>query len=267
MGSLSNYAENELLDHIFGKGAYTPVATVYLGLAVSDPGDTQPADEPSGNNYARVACAFNAAATRTVQNTSILTFNQASGAWGNIGFWFLCDHASNTTWGTNVNMLASGSFTVAKNIVNGNTPSIAANEVDVLFNAGEISDYLANKILDFMFRNQAFTVPPIYAGLATADLSDSTTGGTVTEVSGNAYTRKRHVAANWADSTAGATKNMTDLTFPTPTGSWGLVTAAFLADASTTGNILFYENTLTDQTPASGDTVRFPAGDFDVSIT
>lgn len=265
MGSLSDYAENKLINHIFNRSSYTPAATVYIGLAVSDPADTQPADEPSGNNYARVAIAFNAAASRKVENTSLLTFNQASGPWGTVGYWFLCDHISNVTWGSNVNMLASGAFTTPKAVVSGNTPSIAVQEVDVEFSAGEISNYLALKVLDFMFRNQAFTIPPVYAGLATADLSDTTTGGTVTEVSGNAYTRKRHTG--WYDSTAGHTQNNIDLTFITPTGSWGLVTAAFLADASTSGNILFYENTLTDQTPTTGDTVKFPAGDFDVTIS
>jgi hypothetical protein len=267
MGSLSDYAENKLLDHIFGKTAYTPVATIYLGLSTTDPGDTSPGGEPSGSNYARIAIAFNAGASRKIENTSILTFNQASGPWGTIGYWFLCDHATNVTWGSNVQMLAAGSFTTPKAVVSGNTPSIAANEVDVEFSALEISNYLALKVLDFMFRNQAFTQPSVFAALATADLSDTTTGSTITEVSGSAYTRKRHQAAGWADSTSGATKNMTDLTFPTPSGSWGLVTAAALVDASTAGNILFYENTLTDQTPTTGDTVKFPAGDFDVSLT
>ena len=38
MGSFSNYWENELLDHLFGKGSYTP-PTIYVGLSTTDPGD------------------------------------------------------------------------------------------------------------------------------------------------------------------------------------------------------------------------------------
>ncbi len=38
MGSLSDYAENELLDHLFN-AAYSPVATVYLALCTADPTD------------------------------------------------------------------------------------------------------------------------------------------------------------------------------------------------------------------------------------
>ena len=38
MGSLSDYAELELLDHVFN-AAYSPVATVYLALCTADPTD------------------------------------------------------------------------------------------------------------------------------------------------------------------------------------------------------------------------------------
>ena len=55
MGSLTDYAELELLDHIFENGAYTPVATIYMALFTDDPTDTgSTANEASGNGYARV---------------------------------------------------------------------------------------------------------------------------------------------------------------------------------------------------------------------
>jgi hypothetical protein len=267
MGSISDYTELEVMDHIFGAGAYTPATTVYIGLATADPTDAGPPTEPSGNNYARLSIAFNAAASRKIENTSTLNFPQASGPWGTISHWFICTHLSNVTWGSNVYLLAHGQFTVSKAVVSGNTPSIAANEVDIEFNAGEISDYCAHKILDFVFRNQAFTMPwpAIFAALATANLSDSTTGSTITEPSGNNYTRKRHTS--WPAANASGTTNNGAITFPIPSGSWGSITATALVDGSTGGNILFYENTLTDQEPLSGDTVQFPNNDFDVSLT
>ena len=38
MGSFANYWENEILDHLFGKGSYTP-PTIYVGLSTADPAD------------------------------------------------------------------------------------------------------------------------------------------------------------------------------------------------------------------------------------
>lgn len=260
MGSISDYTENEVIDHIFGGGAYSPVATVYIGLSTADPLDTGVGlAEPSGFNYGRKSVPFNAASSRKVENSNIITFPTANGSWGTITHWGIFDGSAAG------NMLAHGSLATAKQVVSGNTPTVAAQEVDIEFNSGEISTYCAEKILNFVFRNVAFTVPPIYCALATADLTDATTGSTITEVSGNGYTRKRHIP--WVVASGGATSNNGDLTFPIPSGSWGLITAAALADGSTGGNILFYENTITEQTPQSGDTVKFPSGDFDVSLT
>jgi hypothetical protein len=242
---------------------------VYVGLSTTDPtDDASGIAEPAGNGYARKAITFGAAASRKVENSGVVTFDQASGPWGTIAYWFICDHLSNTNWGTNVNLLAHGSLATSKGVVAGNTPSFAVAEVDVLFTAGEISDYLVLKLLDLAFRNTAYTPPTIYCGLATADLSDSTTGATVTEVANtNNYARKAH--SGWTVASGGASSNNADITFNTPSGSWSLVTAAFLADSGThlAGNILFYENTITEQTPNNGDTVKFPTGDFDIAIT
>lgn len=39
MGSLSNYLELELLDHVLNNAAYSPAATLYLALCTADPTD------------------------------------------------------------------------------------------------------------------------------------------------------------------------------------------------------------------------------------
>lgn len=67
MGSLSDYSENELLDHLCN-AAYTPPATVYLGFSTADPtDDASGIAEPAGGNYGRKAIAFDAAASRKVR--------------------------------------------------------------------------------------------------------------------------------------------------------------------------------------------------------
>jgi len=40
MGSLSNFGENALLNHLTRNSAYTPVATLYLALATANPNET-----------------------------------------------------------------------------------------------------------------------------------------------------------------------------------------------------------------------------------
>ena len=53
MGSFSDYWENEVLDHLFGKGGYSPPA-IHLALSTADPGDDGTGlSEPSGDGYAR----------------------------------------------------------------------------------------------------------------------------------------------------------------------------------------------------------------------
>jgi len=277
MGSLTNFAETEIMDHIFngadGAGSvYTPPATVYLSLHTADPTDTgSMAAECTGTSYARKAIAFSGAATRAIVQNGVVTFDQAGGAWGAITHWGICNQLA-----AGGNMLAYGSFAVQKTIVTGNTASVATTEVVITATADVgLSTYCAHKILDFLFRNQAFTPPATYIGLVTANPVDASTGATLTEPSTNNYARKLvdHVAGSsptWtaAGATTGLVDNVHTITFATPSGSWGLITGMVVIDSITVGagNILFYEDTVTDQTPDNGDTVQIAVGAFDVTL-
>jgi hypothetical protein len=278
MGSITDYLEGELLDHIFnGAGvAYTPPATVYLALSTTTPTDAGNVTEPVGNGYVRKAIAFDAAAARLINQTSTVTFDQATGSWGTITHWAIYDAS------TSGNYMAWGALSVSKAVVNGNTPSVAAGEVDISFKTlatkatGEnVSDYLANLLLDFAFRNQTFTQPATYIAYATANLADSTTGATATECAdANGYARKQvndngGASPTWDLEASQVIDNTHDIVQASPTGSWGLITAMFIADGGThgAGNVLFYDNNLTEQTPDNGDTVQIDAGACDIALT
>jgi len=71
----------------------------------------------------------------------------------------------------------------------------------------------------------------------------------------------------WEAASNNTVQNAHAWTMPTPSGSWGTVVAAFIADASTAGNVLMYDNAITDQAVASGDTVQYAVGAFDFSQT
>lgn len=263
-GSLGDQIENELIDHVFNAG-YTAPGTVYIGLSTADVTDDASGNaEPSGNNYARVAVlttAWTTAASRAINNNATITFPKASGAWGTITHYAIWDAASGET---SADLIGHGALNTSKAIVIDNTPSVASGEIVVSFNAGDISTFLANELLDHLLGGDAYSTPNanIHVALSTADPTD--TGGSLAEPSGNNYARKPFT--DFSTASAGATTNNTDAVFNTPSGSWGLVTHSAIMDALTAGNMLFY-GTVTNQTPDNGDTVQFTAGDLDIAMT
>jgi len=265
MGSISDYSELELLDHVCN-AAYSPAVTVYLALHTADPADDASGAEANYTSYARTAITFGAAASRRVTQSGAVTFPASTGGSNDVTHWGVWDAS------TAGNLLAHGAFEATKTVVSGNTPSAASGEVYVEFSAGEISDYLANKLLDLMFRNTAYSVPDTYIALTTATISDSDTGSTITEVSGGSYARKQvnvngGSSPTWDLAAAGLVDNTHDIAFPEATASWGTVVAVAVIDAAAAGNLLMYDNTLADQAVGSGDTVTFPAGDLDLVMT
>lgn len=127
-----------------------------------------------------------------------------------------------------------------------------------------LSDYLENKLIDFLLRGQAFAAPATtYVALLTAAPSDAGGG---TEVTGGAYARVAITSslANWAGTQAaastvassgssGTTSNNAALTFPAPTANWGVVTHFGVYDAATGGNLLFWSALTSSKTINSGD--------------
>jgi hypothetical protein len=272
MGSLTDFSEDELLDHIYN-AAYTPPATVYLAYAtasITDTDDGSTISEPTTDTgYDRTAITFGVAASRRVTQSGTVTFPQATGSQGTVTDWAVCD--GNTRGAGNV--LAYGTFAAGKSIVSGNTPSVASAEVYVEFSANEISDYLANALLDFMFRNQAYSMPDTYVALCTATISDTDDGSSITEPSGNGYARKQvnvngGSSPTWNLASASVVDNADDVDLgPASGGSWGTLVAVAILDALSAGNLLMYDNAMADQAVGDGDTARFPAGDLDCEMS
>jgi hypothetical protein len=127
-----------------------------------------------------------------------------------------------------------------------------------------MSDYLENKLIDFLLRGQAFTAPATtYVGLLTAAPSDAGGG---TEVSGGAYARQPVTSnlTNWAGTQAaastavssgasGTTSNNAAVTFPAPSANWGMVTHFGIYDALSGGNLLIWGALSQAKTINNGD--------------
>lgn len=276
MGSLTTYGANKALGHLLGT-AYTPVATLYLALCTADPTDAATgasmSEVANAGNYSRQAISLAAASSRRTTLTSNLAFPQASAAWGTITHWAIVDSA---TYGAG-NALAHGALLTPKSVVANNTPTVEANSVYVEFSAGGntgIGTAAANKLLDLIFRNQAYSAPSNYIALTTATLSDSSVAGSMSEVSGGGYAR---VAVNpaggaspaWNTVSGGATDNAATISFGTASASWGTVVAtAIVSSSSGAGDVLIYDNSnVVDQAVASGDPVEFAAGAWDALLT
>lgn len=254
MGSLTDYAENALANHICLNAAYTPSATLYLALCTADPTDAATGasmnEVANSGSYARTAITFGAASSRRVTQNAGVTFPAATGSWGTVTHWAI---VTSNTYGSG-NVLACGAFASSFAVVSGNTRTVASGQVYVEITASTgLSNYAANGFLDRMFRNQAFTVSANYVALTTATISDSNTGSTITEISGGSYARVQ-VNANggaspaWSTVSGGAFSNGAAVNFAVPTGSWGGLTSQCVCDASSAGNILWYGNDVVDQT-------------------
>jgi len=128
MGGFSDYWENKILDHIFGKGNYTP-PTIYVGLSTADPvDDGSGLAEPSGNGYTRVqtsASNWNAASNGSLDNAVNITFARATGNWGTITHFALFDAA------TAGNILVHGALNQSKTINESDTARFEAGDLHI----------------------------------------------------------------------------------------------------------------------------------------
>lgn len=132
--------------------------------------------------------------------------------------------------------------------------------------AGNISNYLENKLLDHSLGTTDYTMPTVYLALHTADPGE--TGSLAAEVptaGGTLYARQA-IAFDAADS--GTTDNTDIVTFPEAGASWGTISHVSLVDSDVeaAGNVLWYGELTTPKLIDAGDQFRVKAGDIDVSL-
>ena len=116
MGSLSVYADNKLVDHVFKTTSYTPPTNIYVALSTTLPtaagGNV---NEPSGNAYARTVCnTWNASSSSATANTGAVVFPTATGSWGTVTYAALFDAS------TSGNPLMYGALGTSQAVVSGN---------------------------------------------------------------------------------------------------------------------------------------------------
>ena len=136
------------------------------------------------------------------------------------------------------------------------------------------TNYLERRLLHFLFKNNSlsFSSPgdSIYVGLCTAVSAAET--GSVTAASFGGYARQQVAAASWttigADSTDTQTaKNTSAIEFPAKTDSGNVtITHVIIADASSSGNILFVGALDASKTLAQNDIFRINATNLSIEL-
>lgn len=125
--------------------------------------------------------------------------------------------------------------------------------------AGNLSDYLENKLLDHFLGTTTYTKPTtVYVALYTAAPNDAGGG---TEVTGGSYARQ---TAAFDAASSGATQNSANIDFTNMPAC--TVVAIGVHDALTSGNLLVHGTLTANKSLDAGDTLRIATGDLDISI-
>ena len=124
-----------------------------------------------------------------------------------------------------------------------------------------LTNYLENALLNATVRNTTYTSPAtVYLALYSVAPTASTSG---TELSGSGYSRQA-ITFN-APSGGSVTSNVT-VTFGPATGNWSTINATAVVDASTSGNIMYFTTTAS-QNILSGSSLVIGSGNVSITLT
>jgi hypothetical protein len=185
---LTDFTENKILDAIFGRRTWSgkPTTLFFSALTVGPADDGTGGTEVSGGGYARKGVAANSSewslATTLAGGTSNvneIAFNMATAAWGTVS------HIGIHTAATGGTMLAAIPLSAGAVVPAYTTLKLAAGDLDITM-SGDISEYMANAVLNYLFRGTALpTIANFYVGLGTGASEDFLLG----EVSALTYNR------------------------------------------------------------------------------
>jgi hypothetical protein len=144
MSQLSDYAENQIADHMFRTATWSKPAGLYIALFTAAPSDSGGGTEVSGGSYARVNAGAPANANwegthgsvtgassgtnGRIRNAAALTFPAPTADWGTVTHIGIFDASSGG------NLLIWSALAASKTISNGDqAPAIAINGLAVTF--------------------------------------------------------------------------------------------------------------------------------------
>lgn len=123
-----------------------------------------------------------------------------------------------------------------------------------------LTNTFETRVLEWLLTTGSATRPTAwYLGLFTGAPGEAGGG---TELSGDAYVRE---AVTFTVSGDTAT-NSGAVEWPVATGNWGTITHVAIFDALTSGNMIAYAALTASKTINTGDVIRIPASDLDVTL-
>ena len=276
MSQLTDFGENKFADYLRLQGLPLPVPDWYIGLLTTvSPISDSNIVEVSGTDYARVAVprtlvkwagtqgpsttlASNGTAHSTSNNDTITFPTVGAGGWTDmthVGFFDAATAGNCWIW-----------VPVTSKVLNqGDIVSILSGTLTLSLGlTGGMTDYLANALIDWVFRGQPYPYPTTYLQLFTNNPSNLGGGS---EVLAPSYSRPLLVSSLAALSgtqgtattvassgTSGRISNNTEIVFPSPLTDWGFVTAFGIQDAAVGGNLLWWKQLPTIISVGAGST-------------
>jgi hypothetical protein len=126
-----------------------------------------------------------------------------------------------------------------------------------------MTTYLENALLNATLKGTTYTSPAnVYMALFSTTNTQGTPG---TELTGNGYSRP---SVPFATSAAlGIIQNTGNATFTATGNTWSTAVSAAIMDASSSGNMLYFNNSMPAQTVQAGQTLTYQTGQVTITIT
>lgn len=265
IGTLSDYLENKLLNHLLLNTPYTSPTSVYLALYTTYPRDDRTGAEVSGGGYARQALSLTVSGS-IATNTTTITFPIATEDWGTVVAVAVKDAL------TSGNMLFWGKMDNQVDVNEGEVFSINTGMLNIVLEGNTKGGWgldIAEQLLEHVLKNTTFTSPGenIYLALGHTLVVDSSYNFlSWTECTGTGYSRKKFTS--WYSPTAGSTCNTSEVVFSAPpiSADWGRITNIVIYDALTSGNSLLWGKLRAPIYIIAGDGLKFSAGNIDIRL-
>lgn len=255
----SNYFEELMLNLMRGQ-AITAPSRLYLGLFLSNPGDTGTGGtEVNYSGYQRQQISFSAPATAgsglRIQNSAEITFPESPSDAGTVTYIGVFDAQSNG------NMLLYAQLSTALAVQPGVSPVFRAGSIKWTW-SGNLSTYYRRAIMNTLRGTSLAGFSP-YLALCNGDPT-----GSGSEFSGGNYARIACTMSAPTQQASGAamSQNSARVDSNASTAAWGNLNAIAVYDAASSGNAFCVINLDVTYSLISGASVGIKAGRIQVSI-
>lgn len=265
-GSLTNYSESKILDHIFGAIPFGVMPLLYFGYMVGLATEDGAGAEPNSGNYQRVGVANNTTnfpltSNQVKQNATEIVFPEATANHGlvqSIGIWDAP---------VSGNLLAYMLLPEPVQITVGDAMRLPIGAFTHQFNAGGgFSNFVKNSILNHVYGGVPFNIIPLlhfgYMSTAPTDAN----AGTEPSAGGYARTAVTNNANMFPSTVNGSKRNAMDILFGEATGAQGAIAHVGIWSAATGGNFIGFYQLPSVQSVGVGIAPRIPSNTVTLTL-